>query len=149
MAAQTETKTRTRKSYAPLAEGDFAPVQASPDMVTLLAPTRERDSKPDPMQDAINAAVSAALDAWKLRAEGERSFVKLLAAGLVVVSPTPPNKVETVKFKIRKAGTKYNATIRFGDSGKLDDKGNELVAFAAMTKLPAKPRAKRGSKQAK
>lgn len=138
-----DTKTRTRKTYAPLTEDDFAPVQADPKLTALLAPTRERESQPDPMQDKINDAVGKAYDAWKLRGEGERSFVKLLAAGLVVVSPTPPNKVDTLKFKIRKAGTKHNATVRFGDSGKLDDNGNELVSFAVMTKLPAKPRAKR------
>jgi hypothetical protein len=138
--AKTETKTRERKNYAPLADDDFAPVKAPRDMVAVLAPTRERDSAPDPMQDKINAVVSEALDAWKLHADGERSFAKLLDKDLIILNRTAPNKVETLKFKIRKAGAKLNATIRFGDPGKMDDQGRELVAFAVMTKLPAKTR---------
>jgi hypothetical protein len=143
MADKTDTK--TRKTYAPLGDDDFAPENAPADLVAVLAPTRERDSKPDPMQDKIDDTVKSALDAWKLNAEGERSFAKLLSLGLVVLNRTAPDKVDTLKFKIRKAGTRANATIRFGESGKMDDKGRELVSFAAMTKLPAQTRAKRNA----
>jgi hypothetical protein len=140
-----ETK-RERKTYAPIADDDFAPEVAPSTLTAVLAPTRERDSKPDPLQDRINDTVKSALDAWKLGADGERSFAALLGKDLVVLNRTSPEKVETVKFKIRKAGTKHSATIRFGESGKLDDNGRELVSFAVMTKLPAKPRAKRTAK---
>lgn len=142
----TKTDTKTRKTYAPLADDDFAPEQAPADLVSILAPTRERDGKPDPMQEKIDGLVTDVLNAWKLHANGERSFAALVKQNLVALNRTPPEKVDTLKFKIRKAGTRVNATIRFGESGKMDDKGRELVAFAVMTKLPAKPRAKRTQK---
>jgi hypothetical protein len=145
MSDQTQTKTRERKTYAPINDDDLGFETAPATMVTVLAPTRERDSKPDPQQDKINEVVKASFDQWQAKANGERSFAALLKADLVTLNRADPNKVETIKFKIRKAGTKHGVTVRFGEPGKLDDDGRELISFVAMTKLPAKPRKKRNT----
>lgn len=139
--AAAQPRTRTRREYVPLDDGDLTVEVAPSDLLGTLAPKRDRDA----FQQKIDATVATTLKAWHSSAEGERDFKALLGKNLVALYRVAPEKVATVKAKIRSAGVLNEASIKFGDGGKLDDNGRELVAFAVMEKGERKTRSDKKS----